>query len=80
MMQSPMYLSIVPRRARISRVIGDRKPRLISRLRPCGLALNVSEIVVKPRMSENISVSMRVSPPSCSRSGWAASCVDQFGR
>ena len=59
MMQSPMYLSIVPWRSMISLVIGERKPRLIRRLSPCGFDLKLSEIEVKPRMSENMIESIR---------------------
>ena len=72
MMQSPMYLSIVPRCAMMISLIGVSK-RLISRVGAGGFDLNPSEIAVNPRRSQNMIVIGRVSPPSCKRSGCAAS-------
>ena len=62
-------------------VSGVRK-RFISAVRPCGSFLQVSEIVVKPRMSENMMVISRSSPPSMSFSGdcasWSTSAGDRY--
>ena len=69
MIASPMYLSIVPRWLRIRSVIGVRN-RFMNRVRPCGS--NCSDMRVKPRTSVNITVISRISPPSCSNSGWRA--------
>ena len=62
-MQSPMYLSMVPSHSKISleRVVNKR---LIKSVRASGSCLYCSEILVKPRISENsIVISLR-SPPS----------------
>src|SRR5260370_17520106 len=55
MMASPIYLSIVPLRARIALVRGVRN-RFISFVNPCGSCLKDSEMVVKPLTSENMMV------------------------
>ena len=58
MIASPMYLSSVPRSARIASVIAEKK-RLISRRSSCGGS--ASEMRVKLRMSQNITLSTRFS-------------------
>ena len=78
MMASPIYLSMVPLRARIALVSGVSK-RFISPVRPCGSSLKVSEIVVNPRTSENMMVISRYSPPSTSFSGDCVSCSTRAG-
>ena len=78
MMQSPMYLSIVPLHPSTTSVIGVSS-RLTRAVRPCGSALYCSEIVVKPRTSQNMMVMVRCSPPSRSRSGCFASSSTSSG-
>ncbi len=78
MMQSPMYLSIVPFRDMMMSVMGVRN-RLMSCVSPCGFVLNVSEIAVKPRTSQNSMVIARVSPPSFRRCGCSASRFTMSG-
>ena len=79
MMASPMYLSIVPLRSMMTLVSGVSS-RFISVVRPCGSRLYCSEIVVKPRTSQNISVMSRSSPPSTSFSGDLRELLDEHGR
>src|SRR5215204_1551820 len=78
MMASPMYLSIVPLRSTMALVSGVNS-RFIRWVRPCGSSLYCSEIVVKPRTSENSTVMTRSSPPSTSFSGDWASCSTSTG-
>ena len=70
MMQSPIYLSIVPLCSVMISVIGDRNS-----LMKCVSvwASMPSDEVVKPRMSQNMIVMTRISPPSASFSGLRAS-------
>ena len=63
MMASPMYLSSEPRCSNTLAVI-TVKYSFISFTSSSGAI--ASDSVVKPRMSENSTVSSRFSPPSCS--------------
>ena len=76
MIASPMYLSMVPRCLRIISVIGVRYSliKLVS-----SVADILSEICVKPLISENIMVISFVSPPSFKRSGSSANFSTRSG-
>ena len=76
MMQSPIYLSMVPLPSRMMSVIGVRN-LLMNRV--SSSASNFSEIVVKSRISQNSIVMGFISPPRVSFSGWAASCSTTAG-
>ncbi len=60
MMQSPIYLSMVPCASVMISLIGEVK-LFIRCVSSCGVS--PSDIVVKPRMSQNITVSVLASPP-----------------
>ena len=75
-MQSPMYLSMVPIRSIITCVIGVRN-LFISCVRPSGSYS--SDIEVKPRTSQNIIEISFISPPSFSCSGSDANCSTSAG-
>ena len=72
MIASPMYLSIVAPLSIRTRVIGVRKS-LSRAVRETGSS--PSDSVVKPRMSQNRTVSSRSSPPSFRRGGVAGQLV-----
>ena len=61
MIQSPIYLSIVPLTLIISLVRGV-KNLFINFVKPCGSDLKDSEIVVNPLTSQNKNVIFLVSP------------------
>ena len=71
MIASPMYLSMVPRCFWITLVSGVRK-LFMSSDSSCGLSLNCSEMVVKPRTSENSTVISLDLPAMVNDSGLAA--------
>ena len=76
MIASPMYLSTVPSSPRMMSVIGDRYSL---RKVDSSTAVNPSDSVVNERMSQNITVRSRFSPPSCRRSGFSASRATTAG-
>ena len=73
-----MYLSMVPPAASTtsdSRV----STRFINATSRSGSSFRISEIVVKPRTSQNRMVSSRLAPPSFSRLGSRASMSTMLG-
>ena len=76
--QSPIYLSIVPFLFMISLVRGV-KNLFISFVKPCGSDLKASEIVVNPLTSQKRNVIFFVSPPKTNLSGSSANCSTRAG-
>ena len=74
--QSPIYLSMVPFLARIMSVRGV-KSLLISTVSPS--ASNNSEILVNPLTSQNKSVISRFAPPSVNKAGSSTTCSTMAG-